>query len=504
MTNPPLAAARAVGSPIGVATRSAARSIAAAPVPILASFLILALALRAVSFGNPLVQIDVQFYALVGDRMLSGALPYVDIWDRKPIGLFALFAGLQALGRVFGTEGPLPYQLAASLCAGATAFVIERIARNFASGRGAWLAGLCYLVWLAVFNCVGAQTPVFYNLLMALAALGTLRLSTRFGDRALVSGGVGVMLLVGLALQLKYCVVFEGICFGLMLLACAHADALTPRTIAAYGATWIAAALAPTLLALAAYAVLGQAGAFVDANFMSIFRRHDSDGSVWTDLLTTAALLFPFGVAICFAARRPTGRAYRFVADWALAAILGYLVFGTYYDHYAAPLLVPLCVLAAPALGRTGRAAGYTVLLLGTGLVVGGAMTLANLHTRGNAQDLERTAALIRPQLKRGCLYVYEGDPALYQATHSGLPGKYVFPSHIDSAVESRTIDQPAELRRVLARRPTVIVTADQPLDSQPSLDTRAILRHALAHDYRRFGEAMVGTRRFLLYRRNG
>ena len=478
--------------------------IAVRPTLILASYLAVALALRAVSFGNPLVQIDVQFYALVGDRMLAGALPYVDIWDRKPIGLFALFAGLQAIGRALGADGPLPYQIAASLCAGATAYVIDRIARTFAGPRGAWLAGLCYVVWLAVFNCLGAQTPVFYNLLMALAALGTLRLSTRSGDRGLLRGGIGVMLLVGLALQLKYCVMFEGIAFGLMVLARAYADALRPRTIALYGAAWIVAALTPTLLALAVYAALGEAPAFIDANFLSIFRRHDSDASVWTDLLTTAALLIPFGVSIFSAARRPTGRAYRFAAAWALAAILGYLAFGTYYDHYAAPLLVPLCALAAPALGRTGRDAGYTVLLLGTGLVVGGAMTLANLNTRGNAQDLEHIAALIRPQLGRGCLYVYEGDPALYQATHACLPGKYVFPSHIDSAVERRTIDQPAELAHVLARKPSVIVMADRPLDSQPSLDTRAILRHALAQDYRRFGDAMIGTRRFLLYRRNG
>uniref|UniRef100_UPI001C08B440 hypothetical protein n=1 Tax=Acinetobacter baumannii TaxID=470 RepID=UPI001C08B440 len=57
------------------------------------TFLILlmfAVAVRARDFGNPSIHVDEQFYLLVGDRMLHGALPYLDIWDRKPIGLFLL------------------------------------------------------------------------------------------------------------------------------------------------------------------------------------------------------------------------------------------------------------------------------------------------------------------------------------------------------------------------------------------------------------------------------
>lgn len=465
-----------------------------------AAFFVAALAIRAVTFGNPLVQIDVQFYDLVGDRMLAGALPYVDIWDRKPIGLFLLFAGLRALGRALGESGPLPYQLAATACAAATALTIERIAREIASPRGASLAGLAYLPWLMVFNCATAQTPVFYNLAVAQAALLTLRTWQDGRDR-LLGRGTAIMLLVGLALQLKYCVVFEGVGFGLALLWCAYRAGKPARALAGHGVTWVVAALAPTLLALAVYAAIGRGEAFVDANFLSIFRRHNDDASILTDLLTTIALLLPFAIVIVRGGgeSRPGGA---LVGAWTAVAIAGYLVFGTYYDHYAAPLLVPLCALAAPALGRTDRA-WPGVLLLGAGCAIGAAMTLDNLHNRGNRAQLEAMAAQIRPRLGQGCLYVYEGDPALYQATQSCLPGPYVFPAHIDSAVESRTLDQRAALVQVLARRPSVVVIADHPLDSQPSLDTRTMLRHALAHDYRRFGQANIGTRTYWLYARD-
>jgi hypothetical protein len=50
--------------------------------------LAVAVALRASRIGDPSIHMDEQFYLLVADRMWHGALPYVDIWDRKPILLF--------------------------------------------------------------------------------------------------------------------------------------------------------------------------------------------------------------------------------------------------------------------------------------------------------------------------------------------------------------------------------------------------------------------------------
>ena len=59
---------------------------------------VVALALRLPDIGNPLIDLDEQFYLLVGDRMLHGAVPYVDIWDRKPVGLFLIYAAARVVG----------------------------------------------------------------------------------------------------------------------------------------------------------------------------------------------------------------------------------------------------------------------------------------------------------------------------------------------------------------------------------------------------------------------
>ena len=108
--------------------------------------LLVALAIRAWDFGNPVIDADEQYYLLVGDHMLHGAVPYIDLWDRKPIGLFALFAAI----RLLPGDGILAYQLLATAAAWATSLVVALAAGTLgANRRGAFAAGVVYLAYLA-------------------------------------------------------------------------------------------------------------------------------------------------------------------------------------------------------------------------------------------------------------------------------------------------------------------------------------------------------------------
>ncbi|NWP05635.1 hypothetical protein GY977_22845, partial [Escherichia coli] len=53
-----------------------------------------------------------------------------------------------------------------------------------------------------------------------------------------------------------------------------------------------------------------------------------------------------------------------------------------------------------------------------------------NRRNRGWGPQVERMADFIRPQL-RDCLYVFDGEPALYRLTGSCLPTRWSFPSHL-------------------------------------------------------------------------
>ena len=85
-------------------TASQARGEARWFAPVILALMVVAT--RAIWLGDPAADYDEQLYSLIGLRWLDGALPYADLWDRKPAGLFALFAVAHAIG------GPAPFSKA--------------------------------------------------------------------------------------------------------------------------------------------------------------------------------------------------------------------------------------------------------------------------------------------------------------------------------------------------------------------------------------------------------
>jgi hypothetical protein len=480
-----------------------------------------ALLFRAASFGNPVIGGDEGFYLLVGDRMLHGLLPYVEVWDRKPIGLFLVYAAI----RLLGGEGIWQYQLVATLFAAATAFLVSRIAARFAPRWAAILAGVTYLAWLGVFGGGGGQSPVFYNLPVALAALLVLRVVAEGVSGArLLALGSAAMLAMGLAIQIKYAALFEGIFLGCVLLWQGWRSGLGTARLVLFGAGWIACAMLPTAAALASYAVMGEAGEFIFANFTSIFRRNTVvGGSSLGRLALMAALASPLVLCAVLGRwpKRPPGIAVQpggaaaqdFVLAWAAASILAVLAFGTYYSHYALPMLVPLSAAAAPVLGGAlpglplSRGAGRgrrvaAVLLPLAGLA--GSLATATIHARshGNGAELRLLAEAVRLRPAE-CLFVFDGEPILYHLTGSCLPTRYAFPTHLNDRREAGAtgVDQLSELRRVLATRPSYIVSSDRPR-ARNTPQVWEVAAAELGQHYRQVLGVRVGDRLRLLYER--
>lgn len=470
-------------------------------------FFVLFVITRSFLFGNPVVHIDEQFYLFVAQRMQDGAVPYIDIWDRKPIGLFLVYRALVALP----IDPVLAYQLGAGLAFTCTAMVITRIAREIAPPAAAWQAGAVYILFMPAFNAGMGAAPVFYNLLVALAAWGVVESVKRSEDEALLWRGTVIMLLLGLAIQIKYTVVFEGAAFGLILLARGFADVWTFRRLFAAGLLWMAAALLPTIAAFAWFAHIGEAETFIYANFLSIFDK-GSDGwkSYWR-LTKEIVVLVPFWLAIFHAPRmfstkqRETRTAHRVITLWAIAAGLGFLSFGTWYDHYVAPLLMPLAILAAPALVRAKpQERWYGRFLLGFSAIAGISVMVYQWNQHGSTRQYAAMNTAIRHELHGGCLFIYEGEMAFYRTTNTCLPSRWTFPNHLNTYIEAPAVgvDPSAEIRRVLAKTPDVIVMRGG--DHKPYLpntETRAIVTNVLAHRYIRYARMPLGNKEYWLYR---
>ncbi len=464
--------------------------------------LLAAFALRVWQFGNPLIESDEQFYLLVAQRMWEGEWVYSGIWDRKPPGLFLLYALFAKLG-----DGLYAYQVAATLFAAGTAWVIACIARRWVSDRAAICAGLLYLPALHLTGGDGGQSPVFYNLLMALAGLFVLRvLEGRSVKQGLLWGGAA-MLMAGLALQIKYSAVFEGVFFGLVLMAWLWRQRGRFLEVLGAGAGWALIALVPTLVALLIYVATGRSDDFVYANFISIFERDPSPALRQLGRLAKIVVfLLPVWASavagLLLVWRRPfPSPAARFCALWLGASALGLLIMGDFYDHYALPLLVPAAINAAALFdaASTRRWLGYGAIAYA--VVAGGFVIAAdrNEYGRGGGELLPFVAAI--GQNPKGCLYVYQGPSALYSLTHSCLVTRYIYPSHLSHVKEQFALGvrQGDELQRIMMHPPGfVLIKAG--LDKNNAPRSRAQIESALAQGYKLVHRGPIGRDTFLLY----
>ncbi|MEG3164869.1 hypothetical protein U1701_09705 [Sphingomonas sp. PB2P19] len=450
--------------------------------------LLVALAIRGWDFGNPVIDADEQYYLLVGDHLLHGAVPYIDLWDRKPIGLFALYAAI----RLLPGDGILAYQLVATAFAWATAVIVAVAARTLgANRRGACAAGVLYLASLSLLSGGGGQAPVFYNLPMAFAALLTLRLPAKAASRqvgAIVGSGAIACLLAGIAIQMKYTPLFEGAFFGLAHCWFLHRAGARARMIVAAALLWMAMGVAPTLAAIGWYFAKGPGvfEAFWFANVTSIgLRPGYSAARLAIRLLSIVAQLLPLLVAAGLTwCRRPreglAAETMTIAFAWVAAAMVGFLIIGTFFDHYGLPLVAPFAIIAALTLGRSRR-------ILAFALVVPAAILIVDRVVSPDDRDAARAvAAVVQANIGRECPYVFVGHSITYHLAHACVPTAYAFPNLLSYATEQGAIgvDQPAEVRRIMANRPPVVVTSDRRA-SVYNPDTLRIVKAALARDYR-------------------
>lgn len=457
----------------------------------LAVLCLVALAARAATFGNPVVHLDEDFYFAAAHAMWRGAIPYVDVWDRKPAGLFLLY--LPAAGLPFGW-GVLAYQAMALACVVGTAALVARLAALAGWTRGSTLAGAAYILWLNLAGGQGGQSPVFYNLPMALAAWLMVTNAQRRWRRDAMA-----LLLVGLSLQVKYSAVFEGVYFGLSIMARDRRAGDGWVSVLARAGGLAALALLPTAVALGTYAAIGRLAEFLYANFQSIgLRGVDPPREKWGNFGKLVLILSPLVILAMDSARRdlPGNDARRFAFRWFAAALLGLLVFGGWFDHYALPAMVPGAVCVAGFLGARPRGRWW---VLGLAALIGQVTVIAGRIARGGPDEFAALAAAVGRG--PGCLWVYSGTTKLYAATERCRPSRYMFPSHLYRTRENGAVgvDQATEVRRILATRPAVIVM--RPPSIGERRDIRAIVEQAVARDHAVHARLPLGREVLTVYR---
>ena len=265
--------------------------------------------------------------------------------------------------------------------------------------------------------------------------------------------------------------------------------------------------LIPTLAAIGWYYAGGAVAldAFWFANFTSIaLRRGYPASELAMRLLGIIAQLSPLLLAtvLTWRARPRSGVPYETIIlgyGWLASALIGFFAIGTFFDHYSLPLVTPFVILSAPTLGRSVR---LLALVLGATVLI---LLAKRASIPNDAQGAYRVAQIVEANSGAECPYVFIGDTVTYHLAHACLPTPYAFPNLLayDTEQHATGIDEAAEVRRILANRPPVIVTSDRRLSIWNPGSLRAV-KAALARDYHPVFTTPRSRWHTVVYLRNG
>ncbi|MFT9459234.1 MAG: hypothetical protein ABF611_06720 [Acetobacter orientalis] len=469
--------------------------------------LLCAIILRGITFGNPMLEPDEQFYLFSGGRLLQGDLPYVDVWDRKPLGIFLIYSFFH----LFGTWRILAYQIGALLSLWGTSLIVRNIASRIAPMSGAFMAALLYEIWPNLAGGEGGQSPIFYNGLVTAAIwLIISRLPTISSCAYMCrKTGLEVMLLFGLAMQIKYTSIFEGLFAGISLLWISWQKGRNVRVTCINAFLWITCAILPTAVVFYSYWLQGYGTEWWFANIISIFERghptHLEEIALAKKILMITLpllLLWPLRKFLNITFLPSQQPLVTFLNGWTLSALIGVAIFGTWFPHYALPLLAPLTLQTAPLWSvPIGR---IIVILVACGGTFFGQTTLwKHYKHKGNKKIFYQIEKAITNN-GSGCFFIYNGPVMLYDTLPYCKLSKYQFPSllYFKSEEHATGINQKQELQHILEQNPLCIITQN-PRDENESLEIRAELMEIIQKHYKMTYTWMRDKRSIVVYTRN-
>lgn len=428
--------------------------------------------------------LDAGVFGVVGWRVASGDILYVDVWDHKPPGVFvpSILANLL-------TESPRAawtvIWVMTVLCAAGTALAVERILRDRGIGWSAQLAALLAAMALGSYLVtLGGGLGESYAVLPATLGFAAVAARPR---------GLRNWLLAGVAVGVAGIVSLQSLSVlgALAILGLASPTAMVARRAAAFAGGVVAvAAIAVGVLAAGA-ALPGALDAVVAYN--SAYRSVGSNAGAdapgglvllpWV-FLTLLPLVPPAAMALSGSRRHDPHRDLTLACvAWIVVGVMAIWTQGRLYGHYATPLVVPLAILAGVGFQRmaettTGslrrRLVVATPVVVATGIALSVGAVGATMEQRWIRGSNERAASLgpvvAKYATEADSLLVWGNEPQLYLASQRSpaLRYPYMFPLTTAGYATPELIRSLAE--DLVADPPAVIVDAGSAAPGEPGM----------------------------------
>jgi 4-amino-4-deoxy-L-arabinose transferase-like glycosyltransferase len=316
------------------------------------------IAIRAPLMDLPLER-DEGGYAYIAWRMTFGETPYLDWFDQKPPGIFAVYR----LALSLADDAVVAIRALAAVFSAASSIALFYLVRALL-GIGAGLMSALLLAFLLADPMIQgsiANTELFMLPGIIIATLLVLRAID--SEKTPIAASLAAGLSIGIAIAFKQVAVLN-VPFFLLIFGLRVRGPDRWRRLAAFSA-WMGVGVALVWGPILAWLQLrGALGAAVGATFLhnlsyagalSLSRRLELLVSYGTPLLPSQ------GVAWALAALGLIGLARRrdrfpalFLAGWAIVSAAGVSASGHYFPHYFQQLLPAIAALAGAAI-LTGR-----------------------------------------------------------------------------------------------------------------------------------------------------
>jgi 4-amino-4-deoxy-L-arabinose transferase-like glycosyltransferase len=427
-------------------------------------FLLVAVAIRFISFFPSVIDHDESTYLVIADALYQGYTYQVDYIDTKPIGIFLIFAGLKPL---LG-DSVFWYRFFAALTLAFTAFLLYKAKRQDGSPHAAGIAaGVIYLALNSLYTRYGVSpnTETYFNLFTALALWIYLQKGPLW--QYFLAG-----LSLGIGFVIKYVVVFDGLALGLFLLW--RALRKEEGVVLAFGraVTMAVGAAVPFAFLIGYYYERGQFDTFWFHSF-TVAGRYPSTRTLWhyfefffEFFLRYLPITLLFIVVLRSRSLSPSTRQLGVI--WSVFTLVAVLLPGNGFGHYYIQFMLPFSFLAGeffalpisdiPRWLRWVRnpKIGYPLLAL----LLLTHFFLQKKDYLDRPDNVRKAAQYLNEHLEEGDLIYTQEDQAIYHLTGRLPLTKYVHPSlfWMDKHIEAMEIDVGEEVRKITSARPRFLV----------------------------------------------
>lgn len=407
---------------------------------------------RIILFGNPLIDIDENYYMFGGGIMLHGGIPYVDFWDRKPVLLFLIYSFFH----IFGEYRYIACSIGSLISVIVTSYLIYKISSKFVSKIPNILSALFYAPLINGLGGEGGQSEVFYTTLVVWS-LNILLKNYNKKENIFLTGTM-TMAILGIAIQIKYTVIFEGMAIGSMYLFFYYRLYNSIKSTILIGLFWILTALLPTILVGTFFYTVGHGSEWFFANFISQFKTLPA-GIHKSILLKISISFLPIILSFLITYKKhslPSPIAIPLF--WFLGSAIGIIIFNNYSaPHYIIPLCAPISVLSGFAYSSQ-----ITKYILISSLVLTTVKSqkwiIHHLSTYSNRSTFKTLISSMTD--KNACLFNFNMSTSYYDETRWCHLTTHPFPNHLWENKEkfATGIQQSTEISKIMLQKPKYIL----------------------------------------------